>query len=51
MVVMVVFGTRVSETLGGESPRLKLGPRPNIQPECNMNVVSLQPYGKNLDRP
>ena len=51
---MVVFGTRISGTLGdcgGERPRLKLGLRPKMQHERNMFAVSLQPYGKNLDCP
>ena len=42
MVVVVVFGTRVSEILGKlrvrESPRLRLGLRPKVRHECNMNA-------------
>ena len=43
MVVVVVFGTRVSEILGKlrvrESPRLRLGLRPKVRHECNMNAT------------
>ena len=53
MVVVVVFGTRVSETLGrlrGRARGSDSVPDQKTQHECNMNTVSLEPYGKNLDR-